>query len=189
MTFWSKIQARLGFGQSRRVQKTHGRSFLTFQHTGDVLHAENVLREANVAVDVMGPPSWLRKGCDMVLVCSSVQEPFIRTLLLENGVRVEEVYPMGEEMLEPVSLFQVKDFGEWIMVRAANMKITFECASGKIVNVSGGGCPDVPYLASLLTGKTLSECVEPRSRGQTLCSYSLQKAFEEARKLWRQKNG
>ena len=56
---------------------------------------------------------------------------------------------------------------------------------GKIVNVSGGGCPDVPYLAALLTGQCIGEAEEPRVKGQTLCSYSLQRAFEEARRLWR----
>ena len=48
-----------------------------------------------------------------------------------------------------------------------------------------GGCPDVPYLAALLTGQCIGEAEEPRVKGQTLCSYSLQRAFEEARRLWR----
>ncbi|MFR1534160.1 MAG: hypothetical protein ACLSTO_11360 [Bilophila wadsworthia] len=51
--------------------------------------------------------------------------------------------------------------------------------------MSGGGCPDVPYLAALLTGQCIGEAEEPRVKGQTLCSYSLQRAFEEARRLWR----
>ena len=55
----------------------------------------------------------------------------------------------------------------------------------EVVNVSGGGCPDVPYLAALLTGQCIGEAEEPRVKGQTLCSYSLQRAFEEARRLWR----
>ena len=91
---------------------------------------------------------------------------------------------MRDAMLEPAALFRQKDYGDWFMVRVANMKITVEKASGRIVNVSGGGCPDVPYLASLLIGKSIAEAEEPRVKGQTLCSYSLQRAFEEARKLW-----
>ena len=31
----------------------------------------------------------------------------------------------------------------------------------------------------------IGEAEEPRVKGQTLCSYSLQRAFEEARRLWR----
>ena len=70
----------------------------------------------------------------------------------------------------------------WLMVRAANMKITVDCRDRRIVNISGGGCPDVPWLAHCLCGKTLDTAPEPLSLGQTLCCYSLQKAFEEIRR-------
>ncbi len=85
--------------------------------------------------------------------------------------------------LEPVSLFQHKDYGAWLMVRAANMKITVDKASRRIVNVSGGGCPDVPYLASLLLGKALDEAQIPLNQGQTLCGYALKLAFDETQRL------
>ena len=73
------------------------------------------------------------------------------------------------------------------MVQAANVKLTFETESGLIVNSSGGGCPDVPYLAGLLVGHGLNEAEEPRLKGHTLCSYALQKAFLESRRLWEEK--
>ena len=63
-----------------------------------------------------------------------------------------------------------------------NMKITVDCRDRLIVNISGGGCPDVPWLAHCLCGKTLDTAPEPLSMGQTLCCYSLQKAFEEIRR-------
>jgi len=44
-----------------------------------------------------------------------------------------------DESLRPTEICRVKDFGEYIMVRAANMKITFDKESGIIVNISGGG--------------------------------------------------
>ena len=97
--------------------------------------------------------------------------------------------PVSGPLLEPVSLYRVKDYGDWFMVQAANVKITVERASGRIVNVSGGGCPDVPYLASVLTGQSIDGAEEPRVQGHTLCSYALQKAFLEARRIWRQEGG
>jgi hypothetical protein len=78
-----------------------------------------------------------------------------------------------------VSLFHVKDFGDYLMVRAANMKITVRKEDLRIVNVSGGGCPDVPYLAEKLVGRTLYDSPQPRSLGHTLCGYALQLAYEE----------
>jgi hypothetical protein len=71
------------------------------------------------------------------------------------------------------------------MVRAANMKITVDRRDRRIVNVSGGGCPDVPYLAEMLVGKTLEEAPAPRTLGRTLCGYALQLAFEEVCRLCR----
>lgn len=113
-----------------------------------------------------------------------MQEPRVRRLLEEQGPAPLRLVPVSDPLLEPVSLFQVKDFGRWYMVRAANMKITIDRATGEIVNVSGGGCPDVPYLAGLLVGQNVAKAEAPRLHGQTLCSYALQRAFEEARRLW-----
>ena len=158
--------------------------FLVFQHTGEVIQAERTLREAGFTVEVKGPPPELRTGCDMVIVFDLMQEPLVRSALEAVHLEPTQAVPMRDALLEPVSLFQVQDYGDWFMVRAANMKITVERATGKIVNVSGGGCPDVPYLAALLTGQCIDEAEEPRIKGQTLCSYSLQRAFEEARRLW-----
>ena len=41
-----------------------------------------------------------------------------------------------DELLEPVSLCQVKRLDRWLMVRAANMKITVDTRDGRIVNIS-----------------------------------------------------
>jgi hypothetical protein len=82
-------------------------------------------------------------------------------------------------LLEPVNLFHTKDFGDYLMVRAANMKVTVEKKTMIIVNVSGGGCPDVPFLAQEMVGKPLSDAPSPRDIGHTLCGYALQLAYEE----------
>jgi len=63
------------------------------------------------------------------------------------------------------------------------MKITVSKESLEIVNVSGGGCPDVPYLAQEMVGKKLTEAPSPREIGHTLCGYALQLAFEEIRRI------
>ena len=54
--------------------------------------------------------------------------------------------PTTGPRLHPVALFHLKISGEYLIVRAANMKRTVEKATGNIINVSGGGCPDVPCL-------------------------------------------
>ena len=158
--------------------------FLVFQHTGEVIQAERGLQAAGFRVEVKGPPPELRTGCDMVLTFPLMKEHAVRRVLEELRLTPLNVVPVSATMLEPVSLFRVTDYGQWIMVQAANVKLTFERESGLIVNISGGGCPDVPYLAGLLVGRSLDDAEEPRLKGHTLCSYALQKAFLEARRLW-----
>ena len=158
--------------------------FLVFQHTGEVIQAERSLQAAGFRVEVKGPPPELRTGCDMVLTFPLMKEHAVRRVLDDLRLVPLKVVPVSAAMLEPVSLFRVTDYGQWLMVQAANVKLTFEKSSGLIVNISGGGCPDVPYLAGLLVGRKLDEAEEPRLKGHTLCSYALQKAFLEARRLW-----
>jgi hypothetical protein len=90
-----------------------------------------------------------------------------------------EVVPVISPLLQPVDLFHTKCIGRYLMVRAANMKLTVDKETSTIVNVSGGGCPDVPYLAQEMVGKTIMEAPSPREIGHTLCGYALQLAYEE----------
>ncbi len=160
------------------------RGLLVFSHTGEVIKAESLLRKAGLAVEVKGPPPQLRTGCDMVVVFELVSQTLVLETLDKGGLRPEQVVTAHDVLLEPVSLYQVKHLDHWIMVRAANMKITLDKRDGRIVNISGGGCPDVPWLAHCLCGLRLDEAPEPRSLGQTLCCYSLQKAYEELRRQY-----
>ncbi len=155
------------------------RGFLVFEQTGDVIQAETVLKKSGWAVRVMGPPPEIRTGCDLVVEFPLIEELNILRELDGAGVVPLSVVPVTAPLLAPVDLFHTRDFGEYLMVRAANMKITVSKADGKIVNISGGGCPDVPYLAGEMVGKTLAEAPSPRELGHTLCGYALQLAYEE----------
>lgn len=152
---------------------------LVFENTSDVIQAENVLKKAGWSVRVMGPPPSIQTGCDLVIEFPLIEELNILRKLENANVSPLKVIPVTAPLLEPVSLFQTKDFGEYWMVRAANMKITIRKKDMKIVNISGGGCPDVPYLAHEMIGKTLAEAPRPRDLGHTLCGYALDLAYEE----------
>jgi hypothetical protein len=99
--------------------------------------------------------------------------------LKQVGLEIIDVLPVSSNGLEPLRLCRTKDFGQYLMVRAANMKITVDKKTKTIVNISGGGCPDVPYLAYEMVGKLLSESPEPILLGSSLCAYSLNTAREE----------
>jgi hypothetical protein len=155
------------------------RGLLVFENTSEVIQAENMLKKAGWPVRVMGPPPEIRTGCDLVIVFPLIEELNILRELDGAGVAPLQVVPVTAPLLAPVDLFQTKDFGDYLMVRAANMKITVAKDSLKIVNISGGGCPDVPYLAQAMIGKSLAEAPRPRELGHTLCGYALELAYEE----------
>jgi len=112
-----------------------------------------------------------------------IEQLNIKRLLEKNRVHVEQIIPVKDHLLKPVDLYSYKDYGDYLMVRAANMKITVEKATGTVVNISGGGCPDVPFLARELIGTRLGQGPSPRDLGHTLCGYSLDLAHEEIKRL------
>ena len=184
--FWQKVigMARSFAGLDKPGDRgpqegLSSRAILVFHHTSEVIRAEELLKSAGIPVMVKGPPPELRTGCDLVIEVALTSHLEVARLLDDARLQPLQILPLQNLLLEPVSLYHVKDFGDFLMVRAANMKITVDKRDRRIVNVSGGGCPDVPYLAESLVGKTLEEAPQPRTLGHTLCGYALQLAYEE----------
>ncbi len=159
-----------------------GLGLLVFEHTSEVIQAEKKLKSGGWPVRVMGPPPEIQTGCDLVIEFPLIEQLNIHRVLESAGIPPLQTVPVTGPLLKPVDLFQIKDFGDFFMVRAANMKLTVEKRTRIIVNVSGGGCPDVPYLAWEMVGRTLSEAPKPRDIGHTLCGYALGLAYEEMQK-------
>ncbi|MCA1960101.1 MAG: DUF3343 domain-containing protein [Desulfomonile sp.] len=185
MTFLGRLIERFREVTYSTLRDSRGlseRGILIFQHTSEVIRAESLLKAAGLDVAVKGPPPEVRTGCDLAIEFPIVSELKARRILSDARIRPIMVLPLQDLLLEPVSLFQIKDFGTHLMVRAANMKITVSKDDLEIVNVSGGGCPDVPFLADQLVGRGLYDAPEPRTHGQTLCGYALQLAYEELKR-------
>lgn len=176
----------LGFFKRKRSRAAEGkkidRGFLVFENTSEVIQAESILKAGGWNIRVMGPPPEIRSGCDLVIEFPLIEELKILRTLQEAGVQPINIVPVNSPLLQPVDIFHIKDFGRYLMVRAANMKLTIEKDTFTIVNVSGGGCPDVPYLAQEMVGKSLTKAPSPREIGHTLCGYALQLAFEEIKR-------
>jgi hypothetical protein len=158
-------------------QTDHG--ILVFEHTSEVIQAERRLKQSGWDVRVMGPPPEIQTGCDLVIVFPLIEQLEIVRLLAANNNEPLQVVPVTDPLLEPVSLFQTKDFGDYLMIRAANMKITVDKQTRIIVNISGGGCPDVPWLAGVMVGQPLDAAPDPLEIGHTLCGYALGLAYKE----------
>lgn len=151
---------------------------LIFDSTSEVIRAEKILKQNGRKIRVMGPPPQVRTGCDLVIEFPLMEEMNILRILDQAAIAPRDIVPVSSPLLKPVDIYSVKDFGGHLMVRAANMKITVDKKDLTIVNISGGGCPDIPYLAHEMTGRLLHEAPCPKDIGHTLCAYALQLAYE-----------
>jgi hypothetical protein len=169
-----------GFGKKKPElgAENQGRGILVFENTTEVIRAENVLKAKGWEIKVMGPPPDIRSGCDLVIEFPLIEELSIIRGLSEVNVKPIQVVPVNNALLEPVNLLHEKEYGKYLMIRAANMKITVDRDTRLIVNVSGGGCPDVPYLAEQMVNKHMNEAPQPKDIGHTLCAYALQIAYD-----------
>ena len=124
-------------------------------------------------------PPELRRGCDLAVEINLVEQPGIERVLKEKDVAYISIDPIRIKTAPLLEVVKVTDFGDWVMVKAGNMKITYEKSSGIIVNVSGGGCPDIPYLHAKLLDKRLDKAPRPKDLGFTLCATNLDRALDE----------
>ena len=170
----------MSFFKRRRKPEFDGSGLVLFQEVQEAMKAEKVLTEGGYTVKLVAPPPKLRRGCDLAVEINLVEQPGIERLLVQKGVIYILVTPLKEGTQEILEIVKVTDFGQWVMVKAGNMKLTYDRDSGEIVNTSGGGCPDIPVMHATLIGKTLGEAPRPKDIGFTLCSLMLDKALEES---------
>jgi hypothetical protein len=161
------------------MQESVTKGLLIFAHPTTVISVEELLKDEGYKIRVVSPPSEYRTGCDLCVEFPLAEEAVITELLNTTGLEPLDVVPITSKGMEPLQFVRKKDFGQYFMVRAANMKMTVEKATKVIVNISGGGCPDVPYLATKMLGKRLRDAPNPGEVGFSLCAYSLNQAREE----------
>jgi hypothetical protein len=164
------------------------RSVFLFEHFRDGMRAEDILISSGFHTHSGAPPPDVRTGCDLSVSVPTGEALAAERKLEENGIKVFDVlFKFSGDLpeLQISKLVKRVKFGRYLMIRVGNMKLTFDRNTGVIVNISGGGCPDIPLLAVRMVGKTLKDAVPPAQIGFTLCAYTLQKAYEVALKEWR----
>lgn len=161
-----------------------GEGIVLFEEVSHAMHAEKLIKGAGYEVKLVAPPPELRMGCDLGLEINLVEQAGIARLLKERDAPYVKITPLKKGTLELLQIVRFTEYGRWMMVTAGNMKLTFDRNTSVIVNISGGGCPDVPYLHVELVDKPLTKAPRPRDLGYTLCATMLDRAFEECLNLW-----
>ncbi len=170
----------MSFFKRRQKTEFEGGGLVLFREVQEAMKAEKVLNRGGYVVRLVAPPPELRRGCDLAVEINLVEQPGIERVLEEKDVDYLLITPLRTGTSEILEIVKVTDFGQWLMVKAGNMKLTFDKESGEIVNTSGGGCPDIPVMHATLIGKALDEAPRPKDIGFTLCSLMLDRALEES---------
>ena len=168
----------------KKIASFKGDGIIIFQDVSHTIRAEKIVKGAGYQVRLIAPPPQFRMGCDLALEINLVECTGMERLFKEKDTPYVDVFPLTGGTAELCEILKVTDYGRWTMVKAGNMKITFAKDSGVIVNISGGGCPDIPYLNVELVDKLLTEAPAPKELGFTLCAVMLDRAFDECLRLW-----
>ena len=172
---------KLGFTKKDEdTKESVTRGLLVFAHPTTVISVEEILRDEGYEIRVVSPPPAYRTGCDLSVEFPLEAEAAVTELLNSVGMPPLDVVPITSKGMEPLQFVRTTIYNDkYIMIRAANMKMTVDLDTKEIVNISGGGCPDVPHLATAMLGKRLSEAPDPGEIGFSLCAYSLNTSREE----------
>ena len=180
-----EVGKKVIFGIKKRP-RFEGGGLILFYNVEEAIAAEKILKAGEYEIKLVAPPPELRKGCDLALEINLVEKAGIERLLRKKEAIFVEILPLkgAGELLDVV---KTKDFGDACMVKAGNMKLTFDKKTGVILNISGGGCPDIPFLHISMLDKKLTEVSRPKENGYTLCALMLDRAFIESLEIWKQK--
>jgi hypothetical protein len=178
MRILDRIKQRFEFRKKEALEK--GKGLIILNEVSEAMQAEKILKGFGYGVRGVAPPPEIRKGCDLAVEFDLVDQLGVERLLKRSGLIPLDIVSLDTLSQKPLDITKEKDFGRYLMVAAANMKITVDKQKGTIVNISGGGCPDVPYLAVSLIGKNITEVENPGENGYSLCAYMLEKAYQKA---------
>lgn len=161
------------------------KSLILLNDVSEAIKAEHILKARNLNIKVVAPPAEIRIGCDLAVEIDLLDNYEAQKILEAHKIKPIKIISLASTQLEPTDIIKTVDFGDYLMIKAGHMKLTFNKETGEIVNVSGGGCPDIPFLALKMVGNTLEKTEKPEELGCTLCAYMLQKAYEEAMQIYR----
>jgi hypothetical protein len=173
----------MGFLKRQQKPKFEGGGLIIFDTVEEAIAVEKILKAADYLIRLVAPPPELRKGCDLAIEINLTEQLGIERLLEQKNVFYISIDPIAIGTAPLLEVVKTTDFDKWIMVKAGNMKLTYEKATGIIVNISGGGCPDIPYMYAELMDKRLHEAPHPKDIGFTLCALNLERALDECRNL------
>lgn len=155
---------------------------LLYSNIQDVICSHSVLQKEGLGVSLVPPPADIAIGCDLAIQLNPAEVEMAKSIMKKGAILPGQLYYVGCSIKPIENLAQIIEIEPgYIMSKCNNIKVTIDKENKEIVNLSGGGCPDVPYVAHELIGRSLDNCPEPIEIGSTLCTYMVQLAIDALR--------
>jgi hypothetical protein len=164
----------------KRYNKPKG--VLLFDSVQEVILVNHLLTGLGFQVRLVAPPPEVRVGCDLAVEFELLEQEAIETTLKRTGNVPQKMVSTKEMLPDILKQSSFTEIGGYIMCKTGNMKITVDKHEHRIVNISGGGCPDIPYVARELYNVRIEDAENPIDIGNSLCSYMLQISFDTLKK-------
>ena len=78
----------------------------------------------------------IRKGCDLAVEFNIIDQLGIERALKKENLSPLDIIYLDEISQKPLSITKEKDFGKYLMITSANMKLTIDKETKIIVNIS-----------------------------------------------------
>ena len=151
---------------------------LLFGTVQEVIRVQKLLEREGFTSRLVAPPPEVRVGCDLAVEFDLIEQEALEKVVREASYFPARVVSTKEMMPDILKRATFTNLDGYVMAKAGNMKITVEPSERRIVNISGGGCPDIPYVAEKLYQMKIDEAPDPIALGNSLCSFMLQIAFD-----------
>ncbi|MEI8348962.1 MAG: DUF3343 domain-containing protein [Candidatus Omnitrophota bacterium] len=165
---------------ARKYEKPKG--ILLYASVQEVIQTQKMLETEGFQVRLVAPPPEVRLGCDLAIEFNLIEQEAIETTIKNEKSTPYRIVSTKEMLPDILKRSLIVDIDGYVMCKAGNMKITIDKREHRIVNISGGGCPDIPYVAEQLHNQRIEEAKNPIEIGNSLCSYLLQIAFDSLKK-------
>lgn len=160
----------------KQYQKPKG--ILLYGSVQEVIQTHKMLEDEGFQVRLVAPPPEVRIGCDLAIEFSLIEQEAVETIIQREQNRPYKIVSSKEMLPDILKRSQFVEMDGYLMCKAGNMKITLDKKDRRIVNISGGGCPDIPYVAEQLYNVKIEAARNPIEIGNSLCSYMLQISFD-----------
>jgi hypothetical protein len=154
------------------------KGILLYGTVQEVILVHHMLAGEQFAVRLVAPPPEFRVGCDLAIEFDLIEQESLEAALTQAGCLPGKMVSSRQMLPDVLKQASFVEIDGYLMCKAGNMKITIDQHDQRIVNVSGGGCPDIPYVAQQLRGVPLGEARSPVDLGNSLCTFMLQLAFD-----------